>query len=151
METPHLPDGIEVLFVAGFGPIVSDEAASRALYLDTLHLPLDAMEGNPSYLHTQRLAGAQYFGLWPLSEASQSCFGIDRWPIERQVPQFWLEFDVADIDRATQALEKAGYELLLKAKREPWGQTVTRFLGPEGGLLALTHTPWFRDEQSASA
>jgi hypothetical protein len=37
-----------------------------------------------------------------------------------------------------------GYRLLVSAKREPWGQTVTRFLGPEGLLVGVTHTPSMR-------
>lgn len=36
-------DGLKVLFVAGFGPIVSKPAESRKLYVDTLGLALDAM------------------------------------------------------------------------------------------------------------
>lgn len=31
---------VDVLFIAGFGPIAADAVASRSLYLDTLHLPL---------------------------------------------------------------------------------------------------------------
>jgi hypothetical protein len=34
--------GLKVLFVAGFGPLVRDSAASKALYVDTLQLPLEA-------------------------------------------------------------------------------------------------------------
>jgi catechol 2,3-dioxygenase-like lactoylglutathione lyase family enzyme len=142
----NMPEGIEVLFVAGFGPIVVDGDESRRLYVDTLRLPLEPMEDNPAYLHSQRLSGAKYFALWPLSQASRSCFGTDAWPGDLRVPQFWLELDVADIVGASDVLEAADYQLLLKAKHEPWGQTVTRFLSPEGGLLALTHTPWFRGQ-----
>jgi hypothetical protein len=44
-------------------------------------------------------------------------------------------------------LKEAGYELLVEAREEPWGQSVTRFLSPDGILLALTHTPWLRKEE----
>jgi catechol 2,3-dioxygenase-like lactoylglutathione lyase family enzyme len=142
---------IEILFVAGFGPIVADHETSRRLYVDTLGLPLEPMENNPAYLHTQRLQGAKYFALWPLSQASRSCFGTESWPAELRVPQFWLELDVADLPAATEVLAEAGYELLVRARHEPWGQTVTRFLDPDGGLIALTHTPWLRAGHSASA
>lgn len=143
---PKLPDAIDVLFLAGFGPITVDEAANRRLFIDLLGLPLEPMENNPAYLHTQKLDGARYFALWPLAQASRSCFGSDEWPADLPVPQYWMELDVADLDGATRVLKQAGYMLLVEARRERWGQTVTRFLGPDGGLLALTHTPWFRRE-----
>ena len=37
--------------------------------------------------------------------------------------------------------------MLLKNKREPWGQTVSRFLSPEGLLLGIAFTPFFRDNK----
>ena len=63
------------------------------------------------------------------------------------VPQAWLEVDVADIKSATDILEQAGYRLLVRLQQEPWGQTVTRFLSPEGILTAITDTPFLRDEK----
>jgi hypothetical protein len=56
-------DGIKVLFVTGFGPIVRDDA-SRRLYADTLGIAFEESEG---YLHTEHLDGAKTFALWPLS------------------------------------------------------------------------------------
>lgn len=44
-----LPE-IDVLFVAGFGPISRDTASSAAFYIHTLGLPLKPMEGNSDYL-----------------------------------------------------------------------------------------------------
>lgn len=63
------------------------------------------------------------------------------------MPQSWLEMDVADIEAATRILEQAGYRLLARLRQEPWGQTVTRFLSPEGILMAVTHTPFLREEK----
>jgi hypothetical protein len=60
------------------------------------------------------------------------------------VPQAWLEFDVADIEKATPELKSQGYRLLVGARAEPWGQVVTRLLGPEGLLVGITHTPSMR-------
>ena len=145
MHDTLLPE-IDVLFVAGFGPIVTDQTASARLYRDLLRLPLESIEGYDGYLHTARLDGVKHFALWPLDKAAQSCFGKSEWPKELPVPQSWLEVDVADIEKATRALEQAGYRLLVRMQQEPWGQTVTRFLGPEGMLLAVTHTPFLRDE-----
>lgn len=136
------PKNIEVLFVAGFGPIVRDAAASRKLYRDTLGLPFKE-EAN-GYLHTAEVEGVKHFALWPLEQAAESCFDTNRWPEHLPVPQAWLEFDVADIEKATAELKSQGYQLLVANRKEPWGQTVTRLLGPEGILLGVTHTPAMR-------
>ncbi len=133
---------IDVLFVAGFGPIIQDNEVSRELYVETLGLPLEGSD----YLNTNKVEGVKEFALWPLAQAAQSCFGKDKWPENTPVPQAWLEFDVADIKAATKELEAQGYKLLVSARTEPWGQTVTRFLSPEGILIGLSHTPWLRGE-----
>jgi catechol 2,3-dioxygenase-like lactoylglutathione lyase family enzyme len=44
------PKNIEVLFIAGFGPIVRDPSASRRFYCDELGLPFK--EDANGYLHT---------------------------------------------------------------------------------------------------
>ncbi len=134
--------GFKVQFVAGFGPIVDDPAASRRLYVDTLGITFEEADG---YLHTEKLDGAKAFALWPLAHAAQSCFGTPEWPADIRTPQAWLEFDVDDIDRATDALRERGFRLLVAKRREPWGQTVTRLLSPEGLLVGVTVTPWLRD------
>ncbi len=61
-------------------------------------------------------------------------------------PQGWIEFEVEDIDMATDTLSKNGYQLLVAKREEPWGQTVTRLLSPEGLLAGLTITPWLRHD-----
>jgi len=134
---------VKVLFVAGFGPIVSDMQANQAFYGEVLGLPL---EGDESYLSTQQLDGVKHFALWPLSGAAQSCFGTESWPGNLPVPQGWIEFDVDDVAAATAELENKGYRVLLAARQEPWGQTVTRLLGPEGLLVGITYTPFLRKE-----
>jgi hypothetical protein len=83
---------VNVLFIAGFGPIVRDAAPSRKLYADDLGLTFKEESGG--YLHTEALQGAKSFALWPLSQAAQSCFGRDVWPSDIPVPQAWLEFEV---------------------------------------------------------
>jgi catechol 2,3-dioxygenase-like lactoylglutathione lyase family enzyme len=133
--------GFKVLFIAGFGPVVRDPKASRALYVETLGIEFDAMD---EYLHTEKIEGAKAFALWPLSQAAQSCFGKEEWPADLPVPQAWLEFDVADVARASEELRRRGYVLLVNNRKEPWGQTVSRLLSPEGLLVGVTHTPWMR-------
>jgi catechol 2,3-dioxygenase-like lactoylglutathione lyase family enzyme len=136
---------LEVLFIAGFGPIVPDTKESRTLYRDLLGIPFK--QESDGYLHTEALKGAKSFALWPLSQAARSCFGEDSWPAHVAVPQAWLEFDVDDVERATATLESRGYRMLIKNKKEPWGQIVSRFISPEGLLVGITFTPLFREEK----
>jgi hypothetical protein len=137
--------GTEVLFIAGFGPIDRNVAESRALYGDGLGILFKEDAGG--YLCTGTLRGAKHFALWPLSQAAHSCFGSDSWPDNIPVPQAWLEFEVENIEKATADLESRGYRMLVKNKTEPWGQTVSRFLSPEGLLVAVTFTPSLREEK----
>src|SRR4051812_42427714 len=133
---------MRVLFVAGFGPGGRDRAASMALYQDALGLPLES--DDDLYFHTHKLDGVKGFALWPLAQAAESCYGTDRWPDDLPVPQAWLEFDVDDVAAATEELKSRGYTLLVEARTEPWGQIVSRLLGPEGLLVGITNTPWMR-------
>jgi hypothetical protein len=80
---------IEVLFVAGFGPIVREITTSRKFYGEALGIPFKEESGG--YLHTEALQGAK--------------------------------------------------------KREPWSQTVTRLLSPQGLLVGITFTPLMRKEK----
>jgi hypothetical protein len=41
-------------------------------------------------------------------------------------------------------MKSQGYKLLVATRKEPWGQVVTRLLGPEGLLVGITHTPSMR-------
>jgi hypothetical protein len=136
---------IKVLFIAGFGPIVREVTASRNLYHQALGISFK--EENDGYLHTEALKGAETFALWPLCQAAQSCFGKDSWPDEIPPPQAWLEFDVESVEAATGELESRGFQMLVKNKKEPWGQTVSRFVTPEGLLVGITFTPSLREER----
>jgi hypothetical protein len=136
-------ENIKILFVAGFGPVVRDAAESRRLYSETLGIRFKEESGE--YLHTEALKGAKSFALWPLIQAAQSCFDSDSWPETVPVPHAWLEFDVEDVETATQDLEARGYRMLVKNKKEPWGQTVSRFLSSEGLLIGVTNTPFLRE------
>jgi len=134
---------MDVLFVAGFSPIVADPPASRDFYAGALGLPLDREEGN--YVFAETLSGVKHFGLWPLSEAAQSCFGTDEWPPEIPVPQATIEFEVRDVASAARELEETGYTLIHPTKTEPWGQTIARVLSPEGLLVGLSYVPSFHE------
>lgn len=136
---------IKVLFILGFGPLVRDTAESRKLYSESLNISFKEESGQ--YLHTEALKGAKSFALWPLSQAAQSCFGKDSWPDNIPAPQAWLEFDVDSVENATANLESRGYRMLVKNKKEPWGQTVSRFISPEGLLVGVTFTPLMRGKK----
>jgi catechol 2,3-dioxygenase-like lactoylglutathione lyase family enzyme len=140
---PQIP-GLKVLFVAGFGPIVSDPAKSKQFYVDVLGLPLEPMAHDPTYYHGEKLEGVKHFSLWPLASAAEAVFGTSTWPSSVPTPNSWIEFDVEDVPSATEVLKKQGYKLLVEARQEPWGQTVTRLISPEGLLVGVTFTPWMR-------
>lgn len=140
MGTP----GLSVKFVAGFGPIVRDVEASKQFYLDTLGLSMETSDDTPGYFHSEKIDGVRHFAMWPLAQAAESCFGSSAWPADTPAPHSWIEFDVEDINSATEELKSRGYHLLVVGREEPWGQTVTRLLSPEGILVGITLTPWLR-------
>ncbi len=94
---------IKILFIAGFGPIVRKPADSRKLYGEILGIRFKEESGE--YLHTEALNGAKTFALWPLSQAAESCFGKDSWPVDIPIPHAWLEFDVDSVEKTTAHLE----------------------------------------------
>jgi catechol 2,3-dioxygenase-like lactoylglutathione lyase family enzyme len=137
---------MNIEFLATVAVIAPDPVISRNLYVEALALPLRG-EGD-DYHHSEQIAGCKSFGIWPLSQAAQACFGTDRWPAERPVPQASIEFDVADaaaVGLAARELEDAGHELLHGAREEPWGQTVARLQSPEGAIIGISYTPVLHD------
>jgi hypothetical protein len=136
---------LKVLFITGFGPIVRDRGESRRLYRDVLGLRFKEEAGD--YLHTEAVPGAKTFALWPISQAAESCFGKESWPKDIPTPQAWLEFDVESVEKATAVLESGGYRLLVKNRKEPWGQIVSRLISPEGLLIGISFTPLFREQK----
>ena len=134
---------MDIRFVTGVAVITPDPEQSRALYVTALGLPLRSAEGD-DYLHSEDIDGAKHFGVWPLRQAAQACFGTDRWPSDRPVPQASVEFEVADpqaVERAGAELEQAGFALLHGARTEPWGQTVARLQSVEGVIVGISYAP----------
>src|SRR5207248_11549079 len=131
------------VFFAAFAAIAPDPPQSRRLYVDALDLPL-AAGADGEYWHSEKIAGSKHFGVWPLRQAAEACFGTEEWPSDRAVPQASVEFEVEDADAVTTAgeeLEQAGFELLHPARTEPWGQTVARLLSSEGLIVGLSYAP----------
>ena len=141
---------MNVLFVASVAVVVADPPQSRKLFMDALGLPLEG-EGD-GYYSSGSIPGSKHFGVWPLSQAAEACFGTSQWPAGRVVPQASIEFDVADAEAVAAAgeeLQQAGFELLHPARTEPWGQTVTRVLTEDGLIVGISYTPPFHDEEPA--
>jgi catechol 2,3-dioxygenase-like lactoylglutathione lyase family enzyme len=142
---------VKISLVAGFGPIIRDIDASRRFWADGLGIPLKE-EHDPGYFTTDQLDGVRYFALWPLSQAADSTFGSEEWPAEVPTPTTWLELDVdspAAVAEAVAELEAAGHRMLRDVTEEPWGQTTSRLLSPEGILVGITYTPWMHQPEEA--
>lgn len=138
---------MDIQFIAGIAVIAPDPPKSRELFIDALGLPLEASPGS-DYFHSEQVEGAKHFGVWPLPEAAQACFGTPDWPADRIVPQTSLEFEVRDADdvqSAAEELAQRGFDLLHDRRTEPWGQTVARLQSEEGAIIGISFTPALRD------
>jgi catechol 2,3-dioxygenase-like lactoylglutathione lyase family enzyme len=143
------PKGVtlmKVIFIASVSVISADPAESRKLYIDTLGLPLQRLDGD--YFASEQIGGSKHFGVWPLTEAAQACFGAQTWPADLPVPQVSIEFELADpeaVARGAEELTAAGFRLLHPTRTEPWGQTVARILSREGIIVGLSYAPWLHE------
>jgi catechol 2,3-dioxygenase-like lactoylglutathione lyase family enzyme len=141
---------MDVLFIASIAVVVADPPESRKLLIDVLGLPLEG-EGE-GYHSSGDVAGSKHFGIWPLSQAAEACFGTPEWPADRVIPQASIEFEVESVDAVAAAgdeLQQAGFELLHPARTEPWGQTVARHLTRDGLIIGISYTPPFHREDPA--
>ena len=139
---------MNVQWIASIAVIAADPAKSRELYVDALGLPLQPDAGG-EYFHSERIGGSKHFGVWPLSQAAEACFGTPEWPADRLVPQASIEFEVANAEAVAAAgeeLQRAGFELLHPARTEPWGQTVTRLVTDDGLIVGISYAPSLHDE-----
>jgi catechol 2,3-dioxygenase-like lactoylglutathione lyase family enzyme len=134
---------MDIEFIASVAVIAPDPPAARQLYVEALGLPLESPSGG-EYHWSEQIGGSKHFGVWPLTEAAEACFGVSEWPSDRPVPQVSLEFEVADaaaVQAAAEELEAAGFALLHPAREEPWGQTVARLLSGEGSIVGVSYAP----------
>ena len=135
--------GMEILFIASMSVITADPPASRQLFVDALGLPLQP-DASGAYFHSEAVEGAKHFGVWPLSQAAEACFGTADWPAGRAVPQASVEFEVRDaatVAAAERELVAAGHDLLHPTKTEPWGQTVARVQTADGAIVGVSYAP----------
>ena len=134
---------MNVQFVASVAPIVKDPDAARSFYRDALGLSFEGQEGD--YMFTHNLEGTKHFGLWPLSEAANACFGTTEWLDDIPVPQASIEFEVPDVVAAAAELTAKGYQLIHDVRTEPWSQITARLLSHDGLLVAVCYTPPFHE------
>ncbi len=141
---------MNVVFITSVAVVAADPPESRKLFIDTLGLPLEGE--SDGYYSSGSVAGSKHFGVWPLSQAAEACFGTPEWPADRVIPQASIEFELEDAEAVTAAgdeLQRAGFELLHAARTEPWGQTVARLLTKDGLIVGMSYAPPFHDEQPA--
>lgn len=137
---------MKVESVTSVAVITPDAGASRALYLDALGLPLKQLDGD--YFASEEIGGCSHFGVWPLAQAAEACFGMSAWPDDVSTPQVSVEFELANaeaVDEGARELRSLGFRMLHDAKTEPWGQTVARLLSPEGAVIGLSYAPSMHD------
>jgi catechol 2,3-dioxygenase-like lactoylglutathione lyase family enzyme len=140
---------VKIESITSVAVITSDASASRALYMDALGLPLKQLDGD--YFASEEVTGCRHFGVWPLAQAAEACFGTRTWPDDVARPQVSVEFEVADataVAEGEQEVRSRGYDLLHDAKTEPWGQIVARLLSPEGAVVGLSYAPSLHDNAS---
>ncbi len=135
---------MDLQFITSIAIVTPNPPESRKLFIDALGLPLEPASPGDEYHFSDKIDGAKHFGVWPLAQASEACFGTPEWPADRIVPQISIEFEVADkaaIDAAAAELEARGYSLLHGARTEPWGQTVARLQTLEGAIVGISYAP----------
>jgi catechol 2,3-dioxygenase-like lactoylglutathione lyase family enzyme len=142
---------MNILFVASVAIITPQPAESRKLFMDTLGLPLKPHAGD-DYYSSESIPGSKHFGVWPLAQAAEACFGTREWPSDRPVPHACFEFEVADIESVASGaaeLQSKGYALLHAVRTEPWGQTIARIQTPEGAIIGISYAPWLHESENA--
>jgi catechol 2,3-dioxygenase-like lactoylglutathione lyase family enzyme len=133
---------MEVRFITSFAIVSADPPGDRRLFEGALGLPLHPPETIPDsdYVFTEDLDGARHFGVWPLAEAAEACFGQPTWPATHPVPQASVEFEVDDVEAAARELEELGYTLLHGVRTEPWGQVIARVQAADGAIVGVCDT-----------
>lgn len=131
--------------IAGFAVITQSPTESASLYKDALGLVFKSQD---AYMYLDKFSGCNHFGVWPLSMAAHSCFGTEVWPKTFPVPTSTIEFELGSPEEVAEAVEELkakGQIFVHDAKQEPWGQTLARFISPEGVLIGLSYASWLHE------
>ena len=142
---------MNIVFIASVSLITPQGTPTRDLLIRDFGLPLESFSSDPSYVFSEKIDGCKHFGLWPLNQAAEACFGKSEWPRERTVPQLSIEFEVENeqaVAGAEGELRARGYELLHPSRKEPWGQTICRLLTKEGVIVGVSYAPWLHAAES---
>lgn len=136
---------MDILFISSVSLISDGGTTTRDLLTKTFGLPLAPPTPEDEYVFSEKIGGSKHFGVWPLSQAAQACFGTTTWPKDRPVPQVSIELEVKDeasVAAAEQELRAQGLEIIHPTRKEPWGQSVCRLLTKEGAILGVSFAPW---------
>jgi hypothetical protein len=136
---------MNILFISSVSLISNVGTQTKDLLIKACGLPLEPSEPDPDYVFSEKIPGSKHFGVWPLSQAAEACFGRQTWPQEHALPQVSIELEVESRDAVAAAeveLRAQGYHLLHGTRTEPWGQTVCRVLSAEGAILGISFAPW---------
>lgn len=136
---------MNIQHIASVSLISNDGTKTRELFTKTFGLPLAPQSPEDEYVFSDAIEGSKHFGVWPLSQAAQACFGSPEWPKNKPVPQVSIELEVKDepsVKAAEEELRAKGHELLHATRTEPWGQTVCRLLTAEGVIVGISYAPW---------
>jgi hypothetical protein len=141
---------MDILFISSVSLITRGSSATRDLLVRDFGLPLEPSAADSNYVFSEKIPGSKHFGLWPLSQAAEACFGTKEWPPGHVVPQVSVEFEVESeeaVARAERELRSRGYELLHATRKEPWGQSVCRLLTKEGVIVGVSFAPWMHESR----
>lgn len=143
---------MNIVFISSVSLISSAGSQTKDLLIKACGLPLEPNAADSNYVFSERIEGSKHFGVWPLSQAAEACFGQSQWPEQHPVPQVSIELEVANAEAVAAAeseLRAQGYHLLHATRTEPWGQTVCRLLSAEGAILGISFAPWLHAQSSS--
>ena len=134
---------MKILLITSVSVITQNPQKGWGFFVEALGLPLQR-DKSTDYLYSEQIEGSKHFGVWPLAEAAQACFGTRRWPPDRLIPQASIEFEVENAECVASAageLQSKGYAVLHGSRLEPWKQTIARLQTPEGMIIGISYAP----------
>src|SRR5689334_138071 len=114
---------MNIQFIAAVSLISNAGGQTKDLLINTFGLPLQPPQPDDEYVFSEKIAGSKHFGVWPLSQAAEACFGMKEWPTAHPVPQICIELEVesaAAVASAEAELRALGHQLLHTTRTEPW-------------------------------
>ena len=127
--------------ISAIAEVVDDVDAAVEFYRDVLGLTVEHQPGG--VYATVEISGALHFSIWSRSAAAEATYG-DEAASDRIPLGFSVEFEVDSVDDATDAIGERGWQVVQPPKKEPWGQSTSRFMLPSGMLGGFSETPWAR-------